>query len=130
VITGLLISCDGLESKHEICEAQSSGAAGKERPASRTPGKLSIDPVNLQLFVLKGDKFFEKWFKGVQDGKIKENTKDGAIIMHDTEGKPVAEWTISAAWPSKIAYTDFDSDSNDALKYTVTLVYEAFERTK
>jgi phage tail-like protein len=127
-IAGLLISCDGLESKNEIVEARSMGMGGKERPASRVPGKLSIDPLELQLFVLKGDDFFEKWFKGIQDGKIKANTKDGAIKMYDSENAQVAEWQIMAAWPSKLTYSDLDSSSNDALKLTVTLVYEGFER--
>lgn len=127
-INGLLISCDGLESKNEVVESRSMGNGGKDRPASRIPGKLSIDPLELQLFVLKGDMFFEKWFKGIQEGKIAANTKDGAIKMYDSENKPVAEWSINAAWPSKISYTDLDSDSNDALKMTVTLVYEGFER--
>jgi phage tail-like protein len=129
-ITGLMLSCDGLESKNEICEAQSIGQGGKERPASRTPGKLSVDPLEVQLFVLKGDTFFEKWFKGVQDGKIKANTKDGAIKLYDSESAVVAEWEIKAAWPSKLAYSDLDSSSNDAMKLTVTLVYEGFERIK
>jgi len=104
-ITGLLISCDGLESKNEIVESRSMGLGGKDRPASRIPGKLSIDPLELQLFVLKGDDFFEKWFLGIQEGKIKSNTKDGAIKMYDSENAPVAEWSIQAAWPSKLTYS-------------------------
>ena len=127
-IEGFIISCDGLESKNEICEARSMGLGGKDRPASRIPGKFSLDPLEIQLFVLKGDDFFEKWFKGIQDGKVKANTKDGAIKMYDSEDKAVAEWAITAAWPSKLAYTDLDSQSNDAMKLTVTLIYEAFER--
>jgi len=130
VISGLLISCDGIESKHEICESRSMGSGGKERPASRTPGKLSIDPLELQLFVLKGDDFFEKWFKGIQEGKMQSNTKNGALIMHDSEGAAIAEWKFDSAWPSKLTYTDLDSSSNDALKLTVTLVYEGFHRIK
>ncbi|MBX0331313.1 phage tail protein [Oscillochloris sp. ZM17-4] len=127
-IAGLLISCDGLESKNEIVESRSMGSGGRDRPASRIPGKLSIDPLEIQLFVLKGDDFFEKWFKGIQDGKITSNTKDGAIKMYDSENAPVAEWSILSAWPSKLTYTDLDSSSNDALKLTVTLVYEGFSR--
>ncbi len=128
-VTGLLISCDGLESKNEICEAQSMGMKGKERPTSRIPGKLSIDPLTLELFVLKGDDFFEKWFKSVhQDYKISKATRDGAIKIYDAEGQAVAEWAIFAAWPSKLSYSDLDSSSNDAMKLTVTLVYEGFER--
>jgi phage tail-like protein len=127
-IEGLIISCDGLESKNEICEATAMGRGGKDRPTSRIPGKLSIDPLEIQLFVLKGDTFFEKWFASVQEGKMKESTKDGSIKLYDSENNPVAEWEILAAWPSKLAYTDLDSQSNDAMKLTVTLVFEGFER--
>jgi phage tail-like protein len=127
-IEGLIISCDGIESKNEICEASAMGMGGKDRPTSRIPGKLSIDPLEIQLFVLKGDTFFEKWFASVQEGKMKDSTKDGSIKLYDSEDNAVAEWVIYAAWPSKLAYTDLDSQSNDALKLTVTLVYEGFER--
>ena len=54
-VAGMIISCDGLESKSEITEAFSGGTGGKERPTSRTPGVLSFSPLQLKLFVLKGD---------------------------------------------------------------------------
>ncbi|NTV62397.1 MAG: phage tail protein [Oscillochloris sp.] len=129
-VTGLLISCDGLESKNEILEARGAGLKGKELLPSRTPGKLSIDPLELQLFVLKSDKFFEDWFHKIQDGKIASERRDGAIKMYGHDGKSVvAEWKIEGAWPSKLAYSDLDSSSNDGMKLTVTLIYEGFERT-
>jgi phage tail-like protein len=127
-VAGLIISCDGLESKSEITEAFSGGLGGKERPASRTPGVLSFSPLNLKLFVLKGDTYFEDWFKKVQDGKLKDSTRDGTIKMYDSENKAVAEWTMTACWPSQISYSDLDAQSNEALTMTVSLVYENFER--
>jgi phage tail-like protein len=127
-VAGLVISCDGLESKSEVTEAFSGGLGGKERPASRTPGVLSFSPLNLKLYVLKGETYFETWFKAVQDGKLKEATRNGTIKMYDSENNAIAEWTMSACWPSNIAYSDLDAQSNDALTMTVTLVYEHFER--
>jgi phage tail-like protein len=127
-VAGLVISCDGLESKSEITEAFSGGKGGKERPASRTPGKLSFSPLQLKLFVLKGDNYFESWFRQVQDGQLKGATRDGTIKLYDTEDKPVAEWTIRACWPSQVSYSDLDAESNEALSLTVTLVYEDFTR--
>ena len=127
-VAGLIISCDGMESKSEITEAFSGGLGGKERPASRAPGVLSFSPLQLKLFVLKSDTYFEQWFKKVQEGKIKDATRDGTIKMYDTENTPLAEWTITGAWPSHIAYSDLDSQSNEAMTVTVTLVYENFER--
>lgn len=44
-VAGLIISCDGLESKSEITEAVSGGLGGKERPVSRVPGVLSFSPL-------------------------------------------------------------------------------------
>ncbi len=127
-VTGLIVSCDGLESKSDITEAHSGGQGGKERATSRTPGKLSFTPLQVKLFVLKGDTYFEKWFKQIQSGKLKDATRTGAIKMYDSENKPIAEWKLEAAWPSKIAYSDLDADSNDAMTMTVTIVYEHFER--
>jgi phage tail-like protein len=127
-VKGLIVSCDGLESKSEITEAYSGGLGGRERPASRSPGKLSFTPLQIKLFVLKSDDYFEKWFRQIQDGQLKGATRDGSIKMYDTENRPVAEWVIIAAWPSKIAYSDLDSESNDAMNVTVTLAYEEFHR--
>lgn len=127
-ITGLIISCDGLQSKNEISEAGGMGQGGKDRPVSRTPGKLTVEPLTIKLYVLKGDDFFEKWFKGIQEGKVKDNTRNGSIKLYDSENKPVAEWVFHSAWPSKLAYSDLDSQSNDAMTLLVTLVHEGFER--
>jgi phage tail-like protein len=127
--TGLLISCDGLESKNDILEARGTGTKGKERLPSRTPGKLSIDPLELQILVLKSDHFFEDWFKKIQEGKIKAERRDGEMKMYDPLGEAIATWEIYGAWPSKLVYTDLDSSSNDPLKVTVTLIYEGFKRT-
>lgn len=127
-IAGLIISCDGLENKSEITEAFSGGLGGKERPTSRTPGVLALSPLQLKLFVLKGDTYFEDWFKEIQDGKIKDATRDGTIKMYDSENTAVAEWNFTAAWPSQLSYSDLDSQSNEAMTMSVTLVYEDFER--
>ena len=129
-VAGMIISCDGLESKSEITEAFSGGNGGKERPTSRTPGVLSFSPLQLKLFVLKGDTYFEDWFKKVQDGKIKDSTRVGSIKMYDSENKALAEWTFQGAWPSQISYNDLDSQSNEAVTMTVSIVYENFERTQ
>lgn len=129
-VAGLIISCDGLESKSEITEAVSGGLGGKERPVSRVPGVLSFSRLQLKLFVLKGDTYFENWFKQVQNGKIKDVTRNGSIKMYDTENNPVAEWTFQGSWPSQISYSDLDAQSNEAMTMTVSLVYENFERVQ
>src|SRR5215213_8679681 len=84
-VTGLIVSCDGLESKSEITDAHSGGQGGKERAVSRTPGKLSFTPLQVKLFVLKGDNYFEDWFKKIQSGKLKDATRTGSIKMYDGE---------------------------------------------
>lgn len=129
-VAGLIISCDGLESKSEITDAFSGGLGGKERPTSRTPGVLSFSPLQVKLFVLKGDTYFEEWFKQIQDGKVKDATKDGSIKMYDPENNAVAEWTLTGAWPSQISYSDLDAQSNEAMTMSVSLVYENFERVQ
>jgi phage tail-like protein len=128
-VTGLIVSCDGLESKSEITDAHSGGHGGKERATSRTPGKLSFTPLQVKLFVLKEDTYFEKWFQTLhQGGKLKDATRNGSIKMYDSENNVIAEWKLESAWPSKIAYSDLDAESNDAMTMTVTIVYENFER--
>lgn len=130
-VTGLIVSCDGLESKSEITDAHSGGQGGRERATSRTPGKLTFTPLQVKLFVLKGESYFEQWFNTLHEGgKIKDATRNGSITMYDSASQPIAKWELTAAWPSKVAYSDLDSDSNDAMTMTVTLVYENFERVQ
>lgn len=129
-VVGMIVSCDGLESKSEITEAKSGGKGGIERAISRTPGKLSFTPLQIKLFVLKGDTYFEDWYKQIHHGQVKQATHNGSIKLYDSEDKPVAAWEITNAWPSKLAYSDLDSDSNDAMSLTVTLVYEDFVRVQ
>jgi phage tail-like protein len=130
-VTGLVVSCDGLESKSEITDAHSGGQGGRERATSRTPGKLSFTPLQVKLFVLKTDSYFETWFRQLHEGgKLKDATRNGSIKMYDSESKVIAEWRLTSAWPSKIAYSDLDSDANDAMTMTVTIVYEDFERVQ
>src|SRR5689334_15936683 len=105
-VVGMIVSCDGLESKSEITEAKSGGNGGKERTISRTPGKLSFTPLQLKLFVLKGDTYFEDWYKQIHEGHVKKATHNGTIKLYDSENGPVAAWEIVNAWPSKLAYSD------------------------
>lgn len=129
-VVGMIVSCDGLESKSDITKAESGGRGGKERAISRVPGKLSFTPLQIKLFVLKSDTYFETWYKQIHEGKVKNATHTGSIKLYDSENTPIAEWKIINAWPSKLAYSDLDSDSNDAMSLTVTLAYEDFERVQ
>lgn len=69
-----------------------------------------------------------KWHKQAIDGE--NPRKGGMITMHDTKGAPVAQWTFTDAWCSKLVTTTVKAGANDVLMEEATVVMNGFERTK
>jgi phage tail-like protein len=72
-----------------------------------------------------------KWRKMVMDGKIKDARKNVQIILLDDEGKEAAEWTCTAAWPTKLTFPKFNATANDVSIDTFELTFDGgIERVK
>ncbi len=78
----------------------------------------------------------KKWFENCLPsssggkGKWADNRKGGSITAYDTDGKEVAKWEFSEAWPSKYKCGDLDVTSGDYIEETYTISCEQFNRKK
>ncbi len=71
-----------------------------------------------------------KWRTSIIEGKIKDNRKDGQIILLDDEGNAAAEWAFTAGWPSKWTGPTFNATANEVAIDTMELAHEGLTRTK
>ena len=88
--------CFGLGSSNQIEEAvvQTNGGAIKQK----TPGALEWHNITLRR---KGspDADVWAWREAMEDGKIDDALRDGAIVMFKTgEREPVGRWNFSKGW--------------------------------
>jgi phage tail-like protein len=71
-----------------------------------------------------------KWRSTIMDGKIKDNRKDGQIILLDDEGKEAAEWTFTDGWPTKWTGPTFNATANEVAIDTLEITHEGLKRVK
>jgi phage tail-like protein len=76
-----------------------------------------------------------KWFLRIRDGGMKaasrsETRKNGSIVLYDSAYDEVGRFNFFNGWPSKIATDPLSTDSQEAMKETITLVVERMERIK
>jgi len=76
-----------------------------------------------------------QWFKeirtkGMSAANREKERKSGSVVIYDTELNEVARFNFVNSWPSKIATSDLSSDSNEAIKETITLNCEFIDKVK
>ena len=75
-----------------------------------------------------------KWFLAIRDTGLTmdraSNRKNGSIVLYDTSFTEIGRFNFIHVWPSKIATDSVSSDSNEAVKETITLVIERLDRVK
>jgi hypothetical protein len=49
------------------------------------------------------------------------------VVMYDSDGKPVARYHLTDAWPAKVEIGALRSDSNEVAVESLTLCHEGFE---
>src|ERR1700737_4953049 len=71
-----------------------------------------------------------KWRSTIMDGKIKDNRKNGQIILLDDERKEAAEWTFTDGWPTKWTGPTFNATANEVAIDTLEITHEGLKRVK
>src|SRR5215471_20296408 len=69
-----------------------------------------------------------KWRSTIMDGKIKDNRKNGQIILLDDEGKEAAEWTFTDGWPTKLTFPTFNATAKELPTVTLEITHEGRKR--
>jgi phage tail-like protein len=79
---------------------------------------------------ITSDQDLWKWRTAIMDGKIKENRKNGQILLLDDEGKEAAEWTFTDGWPTKWTGPTFNATANEVAIDTLEITHEGLKRVK
>ena len=133
----ILAGVSGLDMEYDIVSTQQTGMSGKTqmiktRGSVQKVSDLSItrmapmDAVNDPIWKWFGD-IRNKGFAGTNRAG---NRKNGSIVLYDSSMVEVGRFNFFNGWPSKISTDALSTDSNEAVKETITLVIERLERVK
>lgn len=125
-VKGFFTEISGLGSESEVVEHKVVDGKGHDS-IKKIPGRLKFTDVTLKRGITDVMDFW-KWRQLVVEGKIKDARKNATIFMTDTEGNPVAEWTLTNAWPSKVQGPQAQAESSTAGMEELTITYEYLER--
>ncbi len=131
-ITGKLVGAfrevTNLGSENAVVEDKSRGPDGKYI-IKKIPGTLKWNDITLKQGVTD-DMAMWKWRKFVEDGEIDKARANGTIKMHDTAGKPVAQWDLTNCWPSKLSGPAGKADGNEVAVQELVLTHEGYKRVQ
>lgn len=127
-ITGAFRECTGLGSENEIIEDKSSGPDGKP-VLKKIPGNLKFNNITLKQGITD-DMDMWKWRQKVEQGKIAEARKNGAVVLYSHDGQEIARWSFINAWPNKIAGPSVNATSNEVAIEELEITIEGYTREK
>lgn len=128
-ISGYFTEVSGLGSETEVVEHKIMSKGAKEPIIRKIPGRLKWGDIVLKRGITANMDFYD-WRKQVEQGKVDGARLDGTVIMYDNTFSPIAEWTFTKGWPSKISGPSLQSDGNAIGIEELTIVHEGIKRTK
>lgn len=97
----------------------------------KMPGLRKFSNVTLKKGVIEGSKDanaeFYTWIGGNNNDSLrkrKEFRKTITISLIDEDANPVVSWTLTNAFPVKVAFTDMKADANEIAIETLELAIE------
>ncbi len=128
VIVGAFQEVTGLGSSNEVVEYKASGSKG-QYVIQKVPGRMTWNNVTLKRGITDAMDLWD-WRKQIEEGKINEARKNGAVVMYDQNGTEIARWEFTNAWPSKLTGPAADAKSNTVAIEELEIVVEGYKRTK
>jgi phage tail-like protein len=133
----ILSGVSGLDVEVDVVTIQQNGKDGKKQSVKTVGTNTKVPDISLTRMApmsATNDPIW-KWFKAVREsgfaGTARTGSrKNGSIVFFDTSLKEVGRFNFFNGWPSKIGTDAVSTDSNEALKETVTIVIERLERVK
>jgi phage tail-like protein len=89
----------------------------------KLPGAVKFDDIVLSRGKV-ADMAFWSWIKLVQDGKISEARKTGAIVLFDYAHGEINRFNFDQGWPSKVEVGKLEAGVDSVLLETVTITHE------
>lgn len=122
-VSGLDYQADLIEYRH---------GADQNFSKIKMPGLRKFSNVTLKKGVIQGFKdanaeFFTWIGDGKSAGTVRKRVdyrKNVVITLNDEEGHPVVAWTLTNAFPVKVAFTDMKADANEVAVETLELAIE------
>ncbi len=132
----ILSGVSGLDVEHDVVTIQQNGPTGKMQVV-KTRGNTAKAPDLTITRMAPADAMADpiwKWFIAIRDKGLTMDRasarKNGSIVLYDTSFVEIGRFNFIKGWPSKIATDAVSSDSNEAVKETITLVIERLDRVK
>lgn len=132
----ILSGVSGLDVEHDVVTIQQNGPTGKMQVV-KTRGNTAKAPDLTITRMAPADAMADpiwKWFIAIRDKGLTMDRasarKNGSIVLYDTSFVEIGRFNFIKGWPSKIATDAVSSESNEAVKETITLVIERLDRVK
>lgn len=127
-VAGAFRECTGLGSENEVVESKAAGPKG-EFVIRKIPGRMKWNNITLKRGITSQMDMW-KWRALVEEGKIGEARKNGSIIMYSTDGKAIARWDLTNAWPSKLTGPTANATNNEIGIEELEIVHEGYKRVQ
>ena len=127
-LTGAFKEVTNLGSENQVVEHKASGPSG-QYVIKKLPGRLKWNDITLKQGITDSMDMWN-WRKKVEEGKVDDARANGTIKMHDTSGKPVAQWNLLNCWPSKLTGPAGKADANEVAVEELVLTHEGYERVQ
>jgi phage tail-like protein len=136
--TALILSgVSGLDIELEVVTTTQNGPDGKQQVVKALGGRMKVPDISLTRMApadAMSDPLW-KWFIAVRDKGMKiggraAERKNGSIVLYDSSNTEVGRFNFLNGWPSKISTDALSTDSNEAVKETITIVCESIDRVK
>jgi phage tail-like protein len=115
----------GLTFEQEMIELKENTPDG-DVVVRRLPGRPKAGEVTLTRG-LSADHAFEKWIKEFRSGQVRASRKNGAIIVYDFEGTPIATYSLINAWPKRLTIGTLKAGDTSVPTETLVVAYEMLD---
>jgi len=124
--SGMFTEVSGIGSETDIVEVKAVDHHGRDF-IKKVPGRLKFTDITLKRGITSNLEFYN-WRKQVEDGNVAEARINATITMYDQMLRPVAQWDLTNAWPSKITGPSLTADSAAVGIEELTITYDFLVR--
>jgi phage tail-like protein len=94
---------------------------------NKLPGLLVAPTITLSR-PMTADMTLNNWHDAVRQGNISLGRRSVSLTVYDNQATPVARYSLTKAWPSKLEITATPGSKGEALTEEVTFVAEYMQR--
>ena len=103
------------------------GITTEVEPIEALPGRTKWGNIQLKRGFTQ-DMEMSSWLEAAQAGAAGSGRRNASVIMYSQEGRAVARYNLTNAWPSKIEIGALKAGASEVLMESVTLTAERIER--